>query len=581
VKLSGDAKEIYRRITALINSRIALEESRKLLSGFKPTSEPSEILARQKKLKEAFEKIDVNLKSETSKVRPFRLKRSYFSDRVFIATEDEFEEASSLSVCTVELEPINAPLILSRSASVGIEVDEISDVELAPEMYVESVIEQRDVLESVAKVMESFKGRGKSVAGQLLDSVKLLEEIYNKKKQIESIFELISQEEAKLNERIEKKVREKSLRLEGDALLEFLKTGSFPMDELEEIILEEIFETEKNISEKLGSYVEIFPRNLKIPVRADVGAVEKLREEIERDLNLEFYLESRKVARRIKAMLPELEREIQEVYSIELIRGIKEFCQDFTFPEISHKGIGFLEGKNLFIGNPQPISYFLGQSDQIHTAPIPEIGNYNVIVLTGANSGGKTSLLELITQIQILAQMGLPVNASRCHIDVVDELFLFRRKKSVYGAGAFENAVKTLSRILQGDGKKLILVDEFEAITEPGAAIRIVSKILEIAHRKGHYFVLVSHLGEHLKFDFVRVDGIEAEGLDDDLNLIVDRQPKFGVVGRSTPELIVERLYRKSKGEIRSIFKELLEAVRRLDKGQEAEEVVEVDDKRG
>lgn len=581
MKLSGDAKEIYRRITALINSRIALEESRKLLSGFKPTSEPSEILARQKKLKEAFEKIDVNLKSETSKVRPFRLKRSYFSDRVFIATEDEFEEASSLSVCTVELEPINAPLILSRSASVGIEVDEISDVELAPEMYVESVIEQRDVLESVAKVMESFKGRGKSVAGQLLDSVKLLEEIYNKKKQIESIFELISQEEAKLNERIEKKVREKSLRLEGDALLEFLKTGSFPMDELEEIILEEIFETEKNISEKLGSYVEIFPRNLKIPVRADVGAVEKLREEIERDLNLEFYLESRKVARRIKAMLPELEREIQEVYSIELIRGIKEFCQDFTFPEISHKGIGFLEGKNLFIGNPQPISYFLGQSDQIHTAPIPEIGNYNVIVLTGANSGGKTSLLELITQIQILAQMGLPVNASRCHIDVVDELFLFRRKKSVYGAGAFENAVKTLSRILQGDGKKLILVDEFEAITEPGAAIRIVSKILEIAHRKGHYFVLVSHLGEHLKFDFVRVDGIEAEGLDDDLNLIVDRQPKFGVVGRSTPELIVERLYRKSKGEIRSIFKELLEAVRRLDKGQEAEEVVEVDDKRG
>jgi dsDNA-specific endonuclease/ATPase MutS2 len=327
--------------------------------------------------------------------------------------------------------------------------------------------------------------------------------------------------------------------------------------------------------------VEIFPRNLKIPVRADVGAVEKLREEIERDLNLEFYLESRKVARRIKAMLPELEREIQEVYSIELIRGIKEFCQDFTFPEISHKGIGFLEGKNLFIENPQPISYFLGQSDQIHTAPIPEIGNYNVIVLTGANSGGKTSLLELITQIQILAQMGLPVNASRCHIDVVDELFLFRRKKSVYGAGAFENAVKTLSRILQGDGKKLILVDEFEAITEPGAAIRIVSKILEIAHRKGHYFVLVSHLGEHLKFDFVRVDGIEAEGLDDDLNLIVDRQPKFGVVGRSTPELIVERLYRKSKGEIRSIFKELLEAVRRLDKGQEAEEVVEVDDKRG
>ncbi len=563
MKLSGDAREIYRRITSLISSRITLEESRKLLSGFKPTSDPSEILARQKKLKEAFARVDIGLKSETSKVRPFRLKKSYFPDRVFVATEEEFEEASSLSVCTVELEPVNAPLVLSKSAGVGIEVEEISDVELAPEMYVESVIEQKDVLEAISRVIESFEGV-RSVAGQLLDSVKVLEELYGKKKQVESIFELVSQEEAELNERIEKKVREKSLKLEGDALLEFLKTGSFPMDELEEIILEEIFESEKNISERLGSYAEIFPRNLKIPVRADVEAVERLREEIERDLNLEFYLESRKVARRIKAMLPELEREIQEVYRIELVRGIKEFCQGFTFPEISPGGIGFVEGRNLFIDEPQPVSYFIGQPGHICSTNA-KIENHNVIVLTGANSGGKTSLLELITQIQILAQMGLPVNAGRCCIDAVDELFLFRRKRSVYGAGAFENAVKTLSRILQGDGRKLILVDEFEAITEPGAAIRIVSKMLEIAHRKGYYFVLVSHLGEHLNFDFVRVDGIEAEGLDDNLNLIVDRQPKFGVVGRSTPELIVERLYRKSRGEIKFIFRELLEAVRGSD----------------
>lgn len=561
MKLSGDAKEIYRRITSLISSRIALEESKKLLSSFKPTSNPLEILARQKKLKDAFERIDIGFKSQTSKVRPFRLKKSYFPERVFVATEDEFEEASALSVCTVELEPVNAPLILSKSAGVGVEVQEISDVELAPEMYVESVIEQREVLEAVANVVESYKG--KSVAGQLLGTVKGLEGIYNKKKQVESIFELVSQEEAKLNERIESKIREKSLRLEGEELLEFLKTGTFPMDELEEIMVEEILESEKNISEKLGSYTEIFPRNLKIPVRADVEAVERLKEEIERNLNMEFYLESRKVARKIKAMLPELEREIHEIYSIELMRGIKEFCQGFTFPEISHKGIGFLEGRNLFIEDPQPVSYFIGQLDRIST--IPEVGNHNVIVLTGANSGGKTSLLELISQIQIMAQMGLPVNASKCQIDVVDELFLFRRKRSVYGVGAFENAVKTLSRVLQGDGKKLILVDEFEAITEPGAAIRIVSKMLEIAYRKGYYFVLVSHLGEHLNFGFVRVDGIEAEGLDDDLNLIVDRQPKFGVVGKSTPELIVERLYRKSKGDVKFIFKEFLEAVRGQD----------------
>ena len=70
----------------------------------------------------------------------------------------------------------------------------------------------------------------------------------------------------------------------------------------------------------------------------------------------------------------------------------------------------------------------------------------------------------------------------------------------------------------------------------------------------------MSHLGGELKetLHFARVDGIEAKGLDENLNLIVDRQPVFGKLGRSTPELIVERLARKGKGKDRDIYERIL-----------------------
>ena len=207
----------------------------------------------------------------------------------------------------------------------------------------------------------------------------------------------------------------------------------------------------------------------------------------------------------------------------------------------------------------------VGAKPPAFNAPGSEnVSGEGVVILTGANSGGKTSLLELITQIEVLFHMGFPVPAERAWLEPLDEVFFFRRKRSVYGAGAFETALRSFVRALRGSGKKLILIDEFEAITEPGAAVKIIGELLKIAHEKGFYVVIVSHLGEDLKKElpFARVDGIEAKGLDEQLNLVVDRQPRFGRIGRSTPELIVERLARKRGGVEREIFEKILRAFR-------------------
>ena len=72
--------------------------------------------------------------------------------------------------------------------------------------------------------------------------------------------------------------------------------------------------------------------------------------------------------------------------------------------------------------------------------------------------------------------------------------------------------------------------------------------------------VLVTHMAQpilaHVR-EPVRVDGIEATGLDDQDRLIVDRCPKIGLMARSTPELIVQRLVHTTTGERRALFEAL------------------------
>ncbi|CAJ38225.1 DNA mismatch repair protein [Methanocella arvoryzae] len=113
------------------------------------------------------------------------------------------------------------------------------------------------------------------------------------------------------------------------------------------------------------------------------------------------------------------------------------------------------------------------------------------------------------------------------------------------------------------DSNKVVLVDELESITEPGASAKIIAGILETLHdNDGSIAVFVSHLAEQILENTqcaVRVDGIEAKGLDQNLNLIVDRTPRYNYLAKSTPELIVERLTRTSDGDQKEFYGRLLQ----------------------
>jgi dsDNA-specific endonuclease/ATPase MutS2 len=227
------------------------------------------------------------------------------------------------------------------------------------------------------------------------------------------------------------------------------------------------------------------------------------------------------------------------------------------FPEIVEEiGLCFQGGRNLSLEQPEEVNYCLGGG----AGEPPE----KVALLSGVNSGGKTSLLDLICQIVILAQMGLPVPAERCRISLFEQLYYFSKSRGTLSAGAFETAMRKFA-VVENEKRKLVLADELESITEPGASARIIACMLDELNRRDSAAVFVSHLAEDVRRfseTSVRVDGIEAEGLDENNRLVVSRSPRYNYLARSTPELILDRLARTTGGQERDFYARLLRKFR-------------------
>jgi hypothetical protein len=269
-------------------------------------------------------------------------------------------------------------------------------------------------------------------------------------------------------------------------------------------------------------------------LRADLGAAIDERETaVREDLEAD-----------VEAAGGDVDRARRAVAEVGRDLSIARFAEayDLARPEYVEWGTLAVEGaRNLSLaaadGSVQPVTYALGD----HAFDPPS--GHQVSVLTGANSGGKTTLLETLCQVQLLAHMGLPVPAERTVVSTCDRI-VFHRRHASFNAGVLESTLQSVVPPLVSGDRTLMLVDEFEAITEPGRAADLLYGLVDLSVEEDALGTFVTHLADDLEPlpEAARTDGIFAEGLTDDLELEVDYQPRFGEVGRSTPEFIVSRL---------------------------------------
>ena len=266
----------------------------------------------------------------------------------------------------------------------------------------------------------------------------------------------------------------------------------------------------------------------------------------------------------------DVERAVTAVSDIAFQLSLGRFAaeHDLSRPRLVDDGIAVRNARSLFVDDEvQPVSYGVGTHELTHRtgredSASPPSGD-RVSVLTGANSGGKTTLLETLCSVALLASMGLPVPADEAEVGRFDRI-VFHRRHASFNAGVLESTLKSVVPPLVEEGRTLMLVDEFEAITEPGRAADLLNGLVDLTVEREALGVYVTHLADDLSPlpDTARIDGIFAEGLTNDLDLRVDYQPRFGTVGRSTPEFIVSRLVANATDRsVRAGFEHLATAV--------------------
>ena len=371
--------------------------------------------------------------------------------------------------------------------------------------------------------------------------------------------------EKKIHEEVDEAMKNVKLDLSGSDMLEALADAASLQRKLaqqtSDSIEQAIESATDEIAKLLGEAGVRCPRNVfksEWPTKVDRNILDGIDSQLE-----ELYKTTQSdrlisLARRLAPLKKRCEESLRKLIELDQWLTIGRWANSVgaVMPVICDHGISVKSGRHLLIdGVADPVDYGMGEC-------AGKDDNQSVALLTGANSGGKTTMLELLAHCTILAHMGLPVPAQSAKVGRIESIHVLAKAGGTQSAGALEQTLLQLAEVVSNNNSKLILADELEAITEPGAGARIIAGMLEAAEsHDSTCMLLVTHLAPAIidaAGKDLRTDGIEARGLDEDLELIVDRTPRRNYLAKSTPELIVRRLVERSGGEAKSVFKSIL-----------------------
>lgn len=529
-----DARKIHTKVLSKLSANFTFSETPNLWNCFKTDSNTEEVKSRQQFFL-TLKKMSGNFLKNLSYPRA-TWKPKY---DVVVVTEDEstFVKLNELGCGVILLTNQNDVADLERYDIV--QVVDCSDFTSILEKLPQSVFLASPQDAYLERFLEQLSGWRENFA--ILNGADVSRDLRECLDQLIECFVLLENKEGKIiseglaertlediNEEVGDKIKE--MTISGAGLMKMLGEGKMP---------EPILKIIQDAIEKSGLPEHIF--NIEIPVSIDY-------KELEAQIKIQSAHEFTDIAERIKKNasklknIPNILQNLEaQIIAEDFMTGIAEYIEDEMKMPSNDSDLLLEDCVNMFLKNAQPVSFILNPQTRCS-------------ILTGANSGGKTTLLEHILQNISLFKIGLPIRG-KFSSPIFDEVYYFAKTKGSTSKGAFETLLTQMSEIVTQDmseKKILILADEIEAVTEPGVAGKIIGATSEYFIEKGCFVVLATHLGEEIAKalpEKARVDGIEATGLDENFNLIVNHNPVLGRLASSTPELIIEKMARANDRE--------------------------------
>jgi DNA mismatch repair protein MutS2 len=413
--------------------------------------------------------------------------------------------------------------------------------EVCPEAVIAWFAQNRGCISACAE-LATLLGRPHK-AGEAMQS---LEEATRQRLTPATLRKAVEEVRKELDVRLRERVA--GLQLSGIDLLDTLgRRLPAPLQRVMDAVLAE---GRRQVQERTGQSFQPFLAGS--PVTLDEEELSRAEARLASQGRIQEFQALGRIAKRLAVLRPHVEAEVASwlAFDAEFALGSFALAYDLA-PARWGDALEVRDSVHLALADAphaQRISYGIG-------------GDHRVALLTGANSGGKTTILEHLAQVVLMARMGLPV-VGQSTVPWVEELHYVTARRSL-DAGAFEAFLRSFLPLAAGGRRRLVLADEVEAVTEMEAAGRIVGFFLDRIAAGSGLAVVVSHMAPHILShctarSSVRVDGIEASGLDEKHRLVVQRQPRLHHLARSTPELIVQRLAATSKGREQALYKELL-----------------------